>query len=858
MVKTKSTVFTAERVSIARENIAMYKWAKDIKDKTVANAAKFVNASPGCLWELATPQPIPRGITVNLEKGCPNCGNKINCYGNYPWKIDVFNKPWKIECPSCGEVFPKNDFAKFYESGRRNSPTGEFEYEKADRSLLFNTDHPNPTDPLHTYGVDDTFGWKDKDGTTYRFLAYYGHFGTWSTVLNGLTETSYAYIYNGDSSYARIALTLLYRIATLYPGMDYGYWANHGCFNSDGGSKMGKIFGRIWETGTASILLNAYDAAFPALSDPELCKYLSNKTGRVVDAVAIQKLIEKNVVHEIHDGIITQRIRGNEGMHQHCMTLAGVVLDDPEVTDEWLDWIFQPSKIVDDKLTGGNMQHIFDEKVDDDGMGNEASPGYNGIWRVMFRSISEVLEHYPRYKKHSFIGEPKYKQMFLAPVRLTCIDKYCPNIGDCHRTGCTGTAGAGIGDMLYAYRVFGDDVFAQLAYYLNNNSVEALYETVFDPDPEIVAHKVENVINTRGEYVFKTDSLPSYGCTILRSGKGENARAVSLYHGRNTGHGHKDTLNIELFAHGLSLMPDLGYPEYATVWAPRAEWTTNTISHNTVVVDKKKQENNVVGNLQFVMDGNGVHAVEVTAPAVYPQTSLYQRTVVMVDVSDTQFYIVDIFRVKGGKDCVYSLHGAEGEVVTEGLNIITQTSGTLAGETVPPYADLGGIKDKWNTATGYQYLYNICRDKQPSKIPVVEWKIVDTWKCLKEPKDVRLRVTLLSPPGEVILAQGDPPRNKVGNPRRLWYLLSRHEGGETTFASIIEPYIGGMRVVDTVTRKDNGDTVELTVKTVDGRVDTIVSALDVADIAVAGLKTSARFAVVSTKNGIPRVLAEVK
>lgn len=38
---------------------------------------------------------------------------------------------------------------------------------------LYNTAHPDPNDPLHKYGVDDGFGYIDKNGRGHRFIGYY-------------------------------------------------------------------------------------------------------------------------------------------------------------------------------------------------------------------------------------------------------------------------------------------------------------------------------------------------------------------------------------------------------------------------------------------------------------------------------------------------------------------------------------------------------------------------------------------------------------------------------------------------------------------------------------------------------------
>lgn len=840
--KTGSTLYTPERVANARRNIERYDWANKAKEDAIRGADRYANQPVDFLWELITPQSIPRGIEVNMQMGCPKCGKAITKFGNYPWKVDVFAKPWKIECPNCGEVFPKNDFAKFYESGKDKD--GVFRYDKADRSLLFNTDHPDPKDPLHMYGVDDTMGWKDDKGNVYRIVGYYGHYGTWAAVIDALNNLRDAYLYTGDAKYAHKAGLMLYRIAEFYPDMDYSYWAKLGFFNSDGGTGLGKIYGNIWESGTADVFTFAYDAAYPGLDDPKLLAELSQRVGKTVVAADLRGLIEKNILRQIHDGIIAGTIQGNEGMYQYTMTNAAVVLDEPDTTDKWLDWVFADGDARHGPATGGNMIRIFGEKVDGDGMGNEASPGYNSIWRSLFRQISDTLQIYGHYKRNSFVKIPKYKKMFEAPVRLACIDKFIPHIGDTGSTGSRGLSGTSLADTLYAYRTFKDPEFAQMAYFLNGKKTDGLRGDIFDAEPEAISKEIAAQIEKHGPYVFKTEDMAKYGCAILRSGSDADARALSLYYGRNTGHGHRDTLNIELFGMQMDLMPDLGYPEFATNWPPRYEWTFNTISHNTVVVDKIRQEPNTLANAHFVVEGKGVSAAEVSADKPYSQTSLYQRTVAMVDVSPTDFYVIDIFRVKGGKDHMYSLHGPEGEVETESMNLLDQLKGTLDGEDVAPYADLGFGSDYWAKATGYQYLYDVRRDAHPSAQPAVTYKVVDTWHCLKEPKDVRLRFNLISPAGEVILAHGDPPRNKPGNPAKLQYVLLPNGSGESTFVTVIEPYVG-VRTISKIERKDDGDTVTLTVTTASGRVDTIVSALKPTKLK----SFSGRFGVISEENG---------
>lgn len=851
--KTGSTIYTPERVQNARHNIERYDWAKKIRDSAVAAADKWVNQPDEWLWQLPTSQDIPRGIHVNRQMGCPKCGHAIDKFGNYPWKCDVIAKPWKTTCPNCAEVFPKNDFAKFYASGLDSN--GVFHYTQADRSLLFNSDHRDPKDPLHNYGVDDSRGWTDEKGNIYRFIGYYGHYGTWTAVSRALADLRSAYVYTGDLKYAGKAALLLYRVAELYPDMDYSACAKLGFENSDGGSGMGKVFGRIWETGMADGFVESYDAIFPALEAPELLVAVSKQAGKRVASSGYKGLITANILRQVHAGIINRTIEGNEGMYQYTMALAAVALDEHGTTEQWLDWIFADGDVRHTGLGGGNMKSIFANKVDDDGMGNEASPAYNSIWRSKFADVSDVISRYAEYKNHRILDNPKFKKMFQVPVRLTCIGRFHPHIGDTGSCGSPGLASIRTADLVYAYKTFKDPEFAQMAYKMNGNSSKGLRGDIFDAEPESIGPEIQKIVKERGPYIFKTDNMPSYGCAILRSGEGDNARALSLYYGRNTGHGHKDTLNIELFGHGIDLMPDLGYPEYAfSDCASRLEWTENTISHNTVVVDQKPQERQVVGLANFVVEGSGVSAAEVCAGKPYPQTSLYQRTLATIDLTDKDFCVVDIFRVKGGEHHMYSLHGAEGQVETEGLALVDQPKGTLAGEDVPPYDETNFKSGRGAVSNGYQYLYDIRRDSNPSSPldkggqrgvqPAVTYKVVDTWHLLKEPKDIRLRVNLLDPPGEVILAHGDPPRNKPGNPKNLTYILLPDKSTESTFVSVIEPYVGA-RTISKIERKDDGDTVTVKITTASGRVDTIISALKPINVTIGGCKVSGRFAVVS-------------
>jgi len=138
------------------------------------------------------------------------------------------------------------------------------------------------------------------------------------------------------------------------------------------------------------------------------------------------------------------------------------------------------------------------------------------------------------------------------------------------------------------------------------------------------------------------------------------ARAVWIDYDSGGGHGHHDALNVGMFAFGLDLMVDFGYPpvQYGGWESEKVRWYYSTAAHNTVVVDGRNQRGEA-GRHTLWATVKGVQAIRVSAPAVYgiPQ---FERTLVMVDVSDKDFYVLDIFRVVGGSTHDRFMHSTFG------------------------------------------------------------------------------------------------------------------------------------------------------------------------------------------------------
>jgi hypothetical protein len=781
--------FTAEKIANLRANCDKYDWAATQRDNAVAGATFWVAKSDDELWRAIPGQELPRAIDVSMYKGnrpgCPKCGHDIDKFGNYPYTPDLWGKPFKLTCPSCKEVFPKNDFAKYYQSGI--DEIGVFNPAKADKSLLFNAEHPDPADPLHNYGVDDGYGWYDSEGHRYLFVAYFV-WKYWDSLLNGVDALSNAYLYTGDQKYAHKALVMLDRIGDVYPDYDWAPYAKRGHYHSDGGGGRGKIQGSIWETGTVTTLARCVDRVLSGTKNaPALYAFLADKGKQF--KLKREKGTRELLVQNLDDGILREgakavyerKAAGNEGMNQSALATCALALDTNPETDKWLDYLFEAK--------GEHIPTVVVGGIDRDGVGAEAAPGYALSWGINIGKVADLLADYPKYTNHSIYRDfPQFKATCTAGWRIALMNYATPSIGDTGWCGAVGQVNCDPNFIVRGYRYLGDPKIGLAAYYANGNSAKGLGRDIFSADPE----KIEREISALAEKA-KNDGNPwqgghnmaGYGLASLEYGFSKSGTGLWMYYGRNGGHGHQDRLNFDVYYKGICMLPDHGYPEYATRWPHREFTTINTLSHNTVMIDGQPQTFDWVGHPEFFYQSGDFGAVRVNSPGVYPNSKQYQRTLAFIKIGDGQAYAVDVFRVQGGKDHLYSLHGMPGEVTTQGLNLTKQDTGTYAGPQVEYKANTSR-----ETGHGYSWIAKIERDGKPADSFIVDWKGQAGWGGITGRDDIHVRYHSFTPLSDVALGDMEPPQNKKGNPRWLRYLLA-HRTGEnltSTFAGIIEPY----------------------------------------------------------------------
>jgi hypothetical protein len=257
-----------------------------------------------------------------------------------------------------------------------------------------------------------------------------------------------------------------------------------------------------------------------------------------------------------------------------------------------------------------------------------------------------------------------------------------------------------------------------------------------------------------------------------------------MYYGsQGAWHDHHDRLNIEVIARGTSYLPEMGYP---ALWNDKGyQWTMGTTSHYTVLIDEYGHQGKPQGSLHLLADGAWARVMEASAERVYPgRASLYRRTVAMVDIDPNDSYLIDIFRVAGGRQHDYSFHGLpRANVIIDGVELGPAQPATVAGTDAP-----FGHQPKTNYhGSGYYYL----EDPRYAK-PTKAWTA--TWTDRHDPnrpRGLRLHVSD-GACQEIVLAQAEPEID-AGNPKRMDWLLLRNrsagaEPASSTYLGIIEPY----------------------------------------------------------------------
>ena len=861
-VKTESVLIDEESIANSVENIKTYDWAKEEYD-SIVDQANYYAENYEKIYDLIASSILPRSFWTCTKSGkgntniVPTTGENIyNLYSHYAWELDPIEHPWKVIDPVSGDMFPSNDFGAYYESGLNEY--GEFEPSLADASLLVNELYPEKGS---SWGVDNgfttTFDADTPGGETRAFIAYYLHWGLWlhngaisatqhpsehsGLLQQAITYLTKAYELTGDEKYSNAGAIILDRIADVYPELNMAYHKDY--YSSDGGRSKGGAVGAIWETEFIETFAKGYDIFFEAYENEEVIEFLSNKANeynmlnKKSTANEIRQNVEDGILREVHRKVRNCEIIGNFGMHQKALIAAAAALDTNPESKNWIDYMFQNGKEVWAKeLTGGNIYNQLYSVVDTNGLGNEVSPSYNSLWIDSIVKIADTLDNYGKYEDVSLYKNNKVQLMFTSLTKFIVEDGSL-NIGD------TGTASVqeiayDIEKALLGYQLTKDPVLAQLAYKLNGNTVEGLHLNIDDKNPESIQNEVKDIINEYGEFENDSTLLNDYGLYYLASGSDDTSREAWMNTSDNSSHGHWDRLSLGIYAYGIDMIPDLGYPDAATsdtktkeYWQ-RYKWIANTISHNTVQMGRTYQASTKSNSIVKLFDSeNGFQIMDVSDPTAYANSTDYRRTVYMVDIDGENSYYLDIFNADGENYQMYSTHALSQTIEDTSLNFVDTGKDSYANyhwnSTAFPYE----YWVKWSNQvqnSGYAWLAN------PKAAETVNGDFDVTFVIENEAQDIqaedgyRLKFTSLNGDmnfNSIVIADGAPSQ-KPGAPETMKYLLMERVDKEaalnSTYKSIYEPYQGESKIKSitypTVESEDDS-VVAIKVELTNGRID---------------------------------------
>lgn len=661
---------------------------------------ELLEMSPAEYRSTVIPPEVPRAFDVHRE-GCPVCGVGIKKHGMYAWLMSP-DKPFKLQCPECGTVFPDNDFAEYLKTGGKSGVSGKV--------------------------VDTGRGWQ-KPGTPgkYWFVAYYHH---WSfSKWNRVRPLAKAYESTGNIEFARRLAARLDRYADFYRRYDYNKQSRYA--EEINRYYDGRILNAIWETGTARNFATSYAVVKPFLlaGDAEL----ERVTGKACQAIIAN--IENNMLRVMADDIMSENGKnwGNFGMHQAALLDIAAVLND----EKMVRWVtdFRPSKrgLISIPLDYALYCNFFG-----DGAPVE-SPQYNHYWLDNLQAMFEALAKngVDEFKRH-----PSSRRILDYEDKLVVCGKFIPASGD----SCSIRS-------------------------------EAKF---FKPDP---ADPLKG---------FRSQLMPGYGVASLQNARPDRPAAAWLSFGAYRGHKHRDGLHFELFAENIPMTPDLGYPESAGADdAGRWAFYLNTVSHNTVVVDGKRQKA-ASGVLRHYDAGTFAQRIEAEASGVYPGLSVYARSAVVCEPFPGKLVVLDVFRVRGGQQHDWFLHGAGETAVSDAA--FQAVPGTLAGENVPygDFYDAPELRGKRvfssYEGSGFQFLANVRRAAAKPGAAV-------TFPAMKgdgfaPDPGAYLKIFPLGDAAETWhLADGVPPRTQKTTQKHLVWFDRRRTGAaplQSVFASVLE------------------------------------------------------------------------
>jgi len=643
-LKTRHTLYDEDNLKSRRgqkPSALALRW-HDLTDDQIFNMIPGPSVPRTCLMSLSF---------EGLGKGCPVCGMEVykGRSGFYPWLLDPAAHPWKVGCPNCKNWFPSNDFA------HGDMHSGDF--------------------PDDGFGCEPRQPVLDNNGKPWRFpfIAYYHEWQPYMREFTpGYLECASAYVATGGELYAHKSAVALFRFAESM--LDLSVNLNHrkmavrdailrGPVGAPTTPRLAGSFMYIqpnWDTPRMEDAARAWDLIFDQLEgDQDLVAFCQSHHHPEITSIAdFRRFVDAGVLRVPMQACLDNAVARNFPMEETTLATLALALG----TDQTMD-------VVDWLLNDKGIRFALTNSFYQDGSAYE-SEGYNHIAIRDMSRLFETLEglrklHPDRFQAPRFVSlltDPRYRRMFDFPLESSLIGRTSPNCGD---TGSCAPATplppvqgipCNAADWLQAYKVTRDRRFLQALY----GPAGSLLNKIADP---AIRAEAEQAGGELGWQVQTTSNfLDGYGFAILRSGAGDNQRALWLLYEQYIQHRHPDMLTYGFEAMQRKLLPELGYP---VGWNYAGHWETNWGTHYGAKIVGTSAWAFNRGRLTTFVNAAPVQVAEAVSTLPGDPQTMRSRLIALVDVDDKNCYALSLERVRGGAEQLVPFHGPDGEATTE-------------------------------------------------------------------------------------------------------------------------------------------------------------------------------------------------
>ena len=825
-VAEPSTLYKPKNIAIAKANIERHAWAKSILNSYRRRAEWLLDKDREYFHQII-PDLTPGSVYGQV---CPACvGQKCSMgeTGVLLWKV---TDPERLRCKYCKTEYPNE---KYPETGRLDCPQmgQSFTY------YLNAEQRAHPADDTGKYA----YVWASRPVQVSFTGLIRAQKVSWALKQPLLLAKLYAL--TGEAKYAERTAWILERLAEVYD--KYLYHSYGGCFADMDQTEVAREMGRhppagkfspgvichparsmrvrfkdgsgrldagFWGAGRFTTGAGGEGTALLNITVAyDLTRDAHHADGRPVYTPQAVRAVEQLITSGCAD------MENYEAINNKCgpgRALSGAV-----------GILFKQPKRVRRALEG--IEKLLDDCFHFDGFCKE-SPAYSSMHLGYMGEIPALLDGYsdpPGYQPAS--GErleqfnpyrhlDRYRLALESMVRVLRPDRKCPVLGDTQE---------GSGLSLEFVETLADHCgpgYAGLLELVQRATLDKRggEYALWHRPPDLKAP------GSGAKLPLRTEYFPGWQVGVLRNGNDIGRTALYFNGYAMHGHRHYDTLGIVYHAFGRELASDRGY-----IWDdPRNQWTKSTLAHNLVTVDGKNQESKGrFSTLELFAATPGVEVIQASANA-YRQCSEYRRTCALVRLPDGGNYVVDFFRVQGGKLHQY------------GLNCNGKFLG-LDGVQASPVQE----EHKW--------LSNFRAADRP---PVC-------WSAAWQHGDANLRLWMLGPLDRLLLADAPGWRSYRGDQLHappIKQVLAERRGSpdaRSVFVAILEPYQEGRSPIQKIellsAEPASPGVVAVAVHRAEA-VDYVISALDDSPRSYGPVRLAGRFgfATIDSTGGLEKAL----